>query len=110
MLRGPQTPGELKNHAHRLHEFDELDDVHYTLERLQAHEPPMVTELPRQPGQKERRFAHLLAGEPKVAAPGAFRAASSPPPASDGLEQRLSELENEVKELRERMAALEAPD
>ena len=60
MLRGPQTLGELKTNSHRLFEFDDLDDVNYALQRLAEHEPPLVKDLPRQPGQKEIRYAHLL--------------------------------------------------
>jgi uncharacterized protein YceH (UPF0502 family) len=59
MLRGPQTPGELKTNAHRLFEFDDLDDVQYTLQRLAEHEPPLVMALPRQPGQKAERVTEL---------------------------------------------------
>lgn len=109
MLRGPQTPGELKNHAHRLFAFDDLDDVHYVLGRLQAHEPPMVRELPRQPGQKEVRFAHLLAGEPALPERGAVRAvAAESLPVHDDVTRRLATLEQAVEELRERLAALES--
>ena len=67
MLRGPQTPGELKTNAHRLFEFDDLDDVQFVLQRLAEHEPPLVMALPRQPGQKEVRYVHLLGGEPDPA-------------------------------------------
>lgn len=81
MLRGPQTPGELKNHCHRLYEFDDLDDLHYALQKLIEHEPPLVMELPRQPGHKEARFAHLLAGEPDIPEP-ARPALVTPPPAA----------------------------
>ena len=69
MLRGPQTLGELRNHSHRMFEFDDLDDVQYALQRLADHEPPLVTALPRQPGQKEGRYAHLLSGEPDIPEP-----------------------------------------
>ena len=81
MLRGPQTLGELRNHSHRLHEFDDLDDVQYALGKLAEHEPPLVTPLPRQPGQKEGRFAHLLCGEPELPEPAAAPAAAARPPA-----------------------------
>ena len=102
MLRGPQTLGELKAHAHRLHEFDDLDDVHYQLQRLAEHEPPLAVCLPRQPGQKEARFAHLLSGEPDIpevtAAP-----AVRPHTASDELLGRVEALEKAVSELQERL-------
>ncbi len=64
MLRGPQTTGELATRALRLHEFSGLEEVESTLNSLISREPdPLVTRLPRQPGQKEVRFAHLLSGE-----------------------------------------------
>ena len=69
MLRGPQTLGELKTNTHRLYEFDDIEDVQYMLQRLAEHEPPLVMTLPRQPGQKEARFAHLLCGEPDIPEP-----------------------------------------
>jgi uncharacterized protein YceH (UPF0502 family) len=100
MLRGPQTLGELKTHSHRLYEFDDLDDVHYALERLAAHEPPLVVPLPRQPGQKEARFGHLLCGEPEIPI-------ATPPtgPATD-LAARVELLEEELAALRTEFAAL----
>ena len=100
MLRGPQTPGELKNHAHRLHEFDDLDDVHYSLDRLAAHEPPLVMELPRQPGQKETRFIHLLCGEPDLDAL-ALQAVTATP--AGGLAERVGVLEKELEALKARL-------
>ena len=78
MLRGPQTLGELRNHSQRMHEFGDLDDVQYALQKLAAHEPPLVVDLPRQPGQKEGRYAHLLSGEPDIPEPAARSAATGP--------------------------------
>src|SRR5262245_13677366 len=60
LLRGPQTPGELRARAARMHPFADLESVHSALERLGKREPPLVTLLPRQPGTKEARYAHLL--------------------------------------------------
>src|SRR5919109_193952 len=69
MLRGPQTLGELRGNASRLHDFAGLEEVEQTLNGLIAREPdPLVARLPRQPGQKEGRFAHLLSGELDVEA------------------------------------------
>lgn len=104
MLRGPQTLGELKTHSHRLFDFDDLDDVQFALQQLVDHEPPMVTALPRQPGQKEGRYAHLLSGEPDIPAPVAHVAPTSP---SAGLETRVAELETELEALRDRLTAIE---
>jgi uncharacterized protein len=63
LLRGPQTPGELRGRTERMHHFEDLDAVSSTLQRLMQREPPLVTVLPRQPGTKESRYAHLLSGE-----------------------------------------------
>ena len=69
LLRGPQTPGELRGRTERMHRFEELSDVQSTLQRLMQREPPLVTVLPRQPGTKEARYAHLLSGEVTEAVP-----------------------------------------
>ena len=64
LLRGPQTPGELRTRTERMYKFDELSDVQSVLQRLIAREPePLVKILPRQPGTKEARYAHLLSGD-----------------------------------------------
>src|SRR5271157_3791881 len=62
LLRGPQTPGELRGRTERLHRFDEISDVLGGLQKLMDREPPLVALLPRQPGTKESRYAHLLCG------------------------------------------------
>ena len=93
MLRGPQTPGELRGNASRLHEFAGLEEIEQTLNALISHEPdPLVTRLPRQAGQKEVRFAHLLSGEVKIEAPTAEPI---------GLEQKVEMLAAEVEKLRQ---------
>src|SRR5579864_893958 len=66
LLRGPQTPGELRSRADRMHKFDDLGVVHTTLQRLMKREQPLVKVLPRQPGTKEARYAHLLSGDVEV--------------------------------------------
>src|ERR1700722_5438892 len=63
LLRGPQTPGELRSRAERMYPFDDLGQVQSTLQRLAQREPPVVKMLPRQPGTKEARYAHLLSGD-----------------------------------------------
>jgi uncharacterized protein YceH (UPF0502 family) len=105
MLRGPQTPGELKTNAHRLFAFDDLDDIHYMLQRLTDHEPPLVVSLPRQPGQKEVRFAHLLCGEPDIPDPPAHAA---PLRSSGELAGRVETLEAALEEVRAELAALKS--
>ncbi len=66
LLRGSQTPGELRSHAERMHHFDDLSAVQSSLLHLMKREPPLVKVLPRQPGTKEARYAHLLSGDVQV--------------------------------------------
>jgi uncharacterized protein YceH (UPF0502 family) len=98
MLRGPQTPGELRGNASRLHEFAGLDEIEQTLNALISHDPDqLVVRLPRQAGQKEVRFAHLLSGEVQVEA-----LAEVPRPAPrESLEQKVDKLTAEVESLRQ---------
>jgi len=107
MLRGAQTPGELRSHGGRLHEFSSLDEIEQTLNQLITREPdPLVVRLSRQPGQKEVRFMHLLSGEVneelvasvEASASGAQRRSGSDQIAR--LEQRVQDLEGIVDELR----------
>jgi uncharacterized protein YceH (UPF0502 family) len=97
MLRGPQTPGELKQRAERMHSFAELAAVHETLDRLIAR--GLVACLERRPGQKEDRYAQLLEqdAEGRDDAPVVDPVVLTP---VDGLEQRVARLEHEVAELR----------
>src|SRR5208283_5179978 len=76
LLRGPQTPGELRGRSDRLHRFETLDDVQSALQKLMQRDPPLAKVLPRQPGTKESRYAHLLAGD--VIVPESPYAADSP--------------------------------
>jgi uncharacterized protein YceH (UPF0502 family) len=100
MLRGPQTPGELRGNASRLFDFSGLDEVEQTLADLITHEPdPLVVRLSRQPGQKEVRFAHLLSGTP-VEIPVEPLAPATPIPSRQTLEQKVDALAAEVEKLR----------
>src|SRR5215469_9949393 len=63
LLRGPQTPGELRSRTERMHKFDDLDDVLSGLQQLMRRDPPLAKALGRRPGTKEIRYAHLLAGD-----------------------------------------------
>lgn len=94
MLRGPQTPGELRGNAARLHEFGGLDEIEQTLNALISRDDdPLVVRLPRQAGQKEVRFAQLLSGEVPVEMP------IEKPKIT--LEQRVEMLAAEVESLRQ---------
>ena len=95
MLRGAQTPGELKGRTERLYPFASLDDVQRTLDELMARE--LVARLPRRPGQKEERFVQLLGGE---AATGDTARSPQPATPAPALEKRVARLEEEVVELR----------
>jgi hypothetical protein len=103
MLRGPQTLGELHARSDRLATLPSIDDVRDTVERLAARTPPLVLRLPRGPGQREDRYAHLLCGEAsaRAAAPTAPDPAPAPGGAPDALLARIEALEA-------RVAALEA--
>ena len=102
LLRGPQTPGELRGRTERLYRFEHLDDVQATLQRLIEHDPPLAKVLPRQAGTKEARYVHLMSGD--VSAPVAPESGS---PAGRPHDDRVSRLEEEVGELRRRIGDLE---
>jgi uncharacterized protein YceH (UPF0502 family) len=102
LLRGPQTPGELKGRTDRLHHFDALADVERTLERLI--ERGYAVKVARRPGQKEDRFGHLLGDSSEQAEPE-DRPRAEPAFVADPLEERVARLEREVAELRARYAA-----
>jgi len=112
MLRGPQTTGEIRTRTQRLHTFEDLDDVESTLEGLIAHEPePLVVRLPRRPGQKELRYAHLLAGEVSTEALDALEArdaADEAARAAPARGDRIAAIEEEVAALRQEVAELRA--
>ena len=102
MLRGAQTPGELRGNASRLHEFSGLEEVEAVLNGLISHEPePLVVRLPRQPGQKEVRFAHLLSGEIDVEALASEPERPSRQSGVERLEQKVDALTAEVEKLKE---------
>jgi uncharacterized protein YceH (UPF0502 family) len=110
MLRGPQTPGELHARTARLASFADIPDLEGVLESLIAREPePLVARLPRRPGQKEVRYAHLLGGEPTQADSAAT--ADEPPLPTRRLDvedDRLAALERTVEALRAEVAAVRA--
>lgn len=108
MLRGPQTTGELRTRTQRLYAFADLDDVEVALDGLIAHRPaPLVERLPRRPGQKEVRYAHLLAGPAtiQIAEPGAV-AAEDPTSVTPPPEDRVAALESAVAAVRQELAEM----
>ena len=114
LLRGPQTPGELRGRTDRLHRFDEIVEVLAGLQKLMERDPALVAVLPRQPGTKESRYAHLLSGtvESAIATENATarrepvsyaRRIASDDPAH---EDRIAQLESTVAELQQKVEAL----
>ncbi|MGH9566529.1 MAG: YceH family protein [Candidatus Angelobacter sp.] len=104
LLRGPQTPGELRGRTERMYRFEELSDVQAALQKLMQREPSMVRMLPRQHGTKESRYAHLLSG----AVEGWDAPEESPARAlaKDHDDERVERLESEVADLRRELAEL----
>jgi uncharacterized protein YceH (UPF0502 family) len=108
LLRGSQTPGELRGNGSRLYEFSGLEEVEQTLSGLIAREPePLVARLPRQSGQKEVRFAHLLSGE--IDLESLAKAAESPPEISSrrSSSERIDKLEEQVEHLTKTVEGLQ---
>jgi len=103
LLRGPQTPGELRGRTERMHRFETLDEVQSALQKLMQRQPPLVKVLPRQPGTKESRWVHLLAGD--VVVPEAPQAAAGTGYCL-GDSERLARLEEEVGSLRREVGEL----
>jgi uncharacterized protein YceH (UPF0502 family) len=114
LLRGAQTPGELRTRAERMYAFEDLDAVHAALNLLMRREPPLVKVLPRQPGTKESRYMHLFSGDMPsdvVAEPewshDVARAASADAERIRSLEEEIGQLRRELETLREQFAAFQ---
>ena len=115
LLRGAQTPGELRGRTDRMYHFDTLEDVVSTLDRLAQREPSLVAVLSRQPGTKESRYMHLFSGEPpettnavaarSPASASAFSGESALPDRVGMLEQEVSRLRAELAEVQQQLAA-----
>jgi uncharacterized protein YceH (UPF0502 family) len=112
LLRGAQTPGELRGRTERMYRFEALDDVVATLDRLGQREPSLVRMLARQPGTKESRYMHLFSGEPpeELVAPARVPVAASVGSSSTvdrvaALEQQVEQLRRELSEMHEQLAA-----
>jgi uncharacterized protein len=108
LLRGPQTPGELRGRTERMFRFAELSDVQATLQRLMERETPVVKALPRQPGTKEIRYMHLLAGDVAGWEPEKT-SANAGAGSADGdricqLEEEIAGMRNEIAELKQQVS------
>ncbi len=115
LLRGPQTPGELRTHTERMCKFQDIHEVESTLDQLsQRDDGPFVTKLPREPGKREIRFAHLFGGEIAMQDAAAPARSESDRPGTDPermerLEQMVSQLHDEVTNLKARLDRI-SPD
>lgn len=109
MLRGPQTIGELRERSSRLYEFSGLEEAEETLNSLITKDKdnePLVARLPRQAGQKEARFAHLLSGELDLEALAEMEISQNAGPARHGTAERILQLEHQVETLSAQMKSL----
>ena len=109
LLRGPQTPGELRSRTDRMYHFEALDDIISTLDRLAQRQPPLARILPRPPGTKESRYTHLFSGEPAASdRVGTADVARAPTNAGSNPEaDRLTALEEEVVRLRQALSEVQ---
>lgn len=106
LLRGPQTPGELRSRAERMHHFDDLGEVQATLQRLVNREPALVKVLARQPGTKESRYVHLLSEDMETSPRAGAGDSSVPAPVPVRQQDRIAQLESELAELHADIANL----
>jgi uncharacterized protein YceH (UPF0502 family) len=114
LLRGPQTPGQLRARAERMHGFEDLTEVQSSLQRLMERDPPLARVLPRQPGTKESRYMHLLSGDtkdPGMADASVARVPSPAYPVTNAAipstdRDRITHLEDEVATLRKEVTDL----
>ena len=110
LLRGPQTPGELRSRTDRMYHFEALEDIVSTLDRLAQRTPPLSAVLPRQPGTKESRYMHLFSGEPpisEVPSMAVSRTPSSTAASANSVADRVSTLEEEVLRLRQELSEVQ---
>lgn len=103
MLRGPQTPGELRSRAERMYRFEDLESLEGALEKLSERQPPLVKRLPRLPGTKEPRYAHLLGGDH----PEWSIAESAPASELRASDERTAQLAAEMEEIKRQVADLQ---
>ncbi|HVU45225.1 MAG TPA: YceH family protein [Terracidiphilus sp.] len=108
LLRGPQTPGELRGRTERMHRFDEIGDVLAGLQKLMEREPALIAVLPRQPGTKESRYAHLLSGgvESVATVQAELPRVGESSAEISACEERIAQLESTVAGLQQEVSAL----
>lgn len=106
LLRGPQTPGELRGRTERMHRFETLDDVLGSIQKLMDRQPPLARVLPRQPGTKESRYAQLLGGNLEAWDSVASASAEDAPRVSSSGGGEMARLEQEIAGLRAELASL----
>jgi uncharacterized protein YceH (UPF0502 family) len=106
LLRGPQTPGELRGRTERMHQFESISDVLSGLQKLMQREPPLAAVMARQAGTKESRYTHLLSSEPAALSTTASGQAA-PTQDANAQEERIAQLEVTVGELRRELTALQ---
>ncbi|EFE23405.1 YceH family protein [Edwardsiella tarda] len=107
LLRGPQTPGELRTRSNRLYAFADVNEAEQALNRLAEREDgPFVVRLAREPGRRESRYAHLFCGEAAIGAESAVADTASAAVETDELSARVTALEAEVADLKRRLASL----
>ena len=108
LLRGPQTPGELRGRGERMHRFEDLDEVQSALQKLMQREPALVKVLPRQPGTKESRYVHLLSGDVELPEPPQSFTVTNRSGAEDervaSLEEKVEGLRKDIVDLKEQFA------
>lgn len=112
LLRGPQTPGELRTRSERMHPFASVEEVEEALQRMAAMDEPLVMELPRRPGQKEARWTHLVGDVIEEPAPRAAPRLAEPDlpagPLPGALSARVAKLEEIVAKLAEDVETLKS--
>lgn len=103
LLRGAQTPGELRTRSSRMHDFSDMAEVEQTLEGLSNREGgALVVRLAREPGKRESRYMHLFSGEPDEASLAGVDSNVT----DEGLSARVAQLEEEVAQLKQQLSAL----
>ncbi|MDH0866287.1 YceH family protein [Mitsuaria sp. GD03876] len=107
MLRGPQTSAELRINCERIHRFADVSSVEGFLDELAAREPPLAVKLPKAPGAREARWAHLLSGEPAVPVASASAAVSSGSTSNSARDEEIAALRAEVEQLKAAVARIQ---